>query len=154
MLGRLVALDRQSRSAGEAEEARVLAGAIVVKRRGREVLGRERARCRFAGGPVHAAFEGLSVLPRLREHAESGLRMHGLASVRRAGEGKLRVGQAQTVGNAALDQGQSLQRLDGGSRIDGHRDVARTHHDPSMGVGHRKGAAMATFDDPTAGHFD
>ncbi len=102
MLGPKIISRVGARRASEAEEAGMLAGAIVVQRR-----GPTRPRQRISGGlrnrPMHAAAQRGSIEADLRQHALDAGDMRRLAAMRSAGERQLFVAKAISVGRAALD---------------------------------------------------
>ncbi len=140
--------------AGEADEAGMLARAVVVERR-RLASGTGEGVCRGgARGPVRAAFECRFSQPRLRQHARGGLDVARLAAMRGAGEGQFGVAEAVAIGGAALDEGQRLQRLDGGAWIDRLVDVADGEDDLAVGVADHCRTAMDAFDHVAAQNLD
>ena len=72
----------------------------------------------------------------------------------RAGERDLLVGQAVLVRDAALDQGQGLQRLDGGARENAPVHVADRQNRSPLRIDHRDAAPMARLDQVPAGDLD
>jgi hypothetical protein len=54
--------------------------------------------------------------------------------------------QAVTIRRAAFDQGQRLQRLDGGARKDRFRNIAKRENHAAVGVADGERAAMPAFD--------
>ena len=139
--------------ASEAEEAGMLAGAIVVQRR-----GPTRTRQRISGGlrnrPMHAAAQRGSIEASLRQHALDAGDMRRLAAMRCAGERQLFVAEAITVGRPALDKRNRLQRLDRRARKDPRCDIANGQHAAAFGITHRHGAAVTALHQRPARHFD
>ena len=140
--------------AAQADEARVLAGAVVVQ------CGRLLARCghRLQGpvvvGPVRTALQGADVQPGLVQHRRRGGRVHALAAVRRAGQRQFGIAQAEAVGRARRHQRQRLQHLDGRSREDRSVDVTERGVERAIGIDDGDRAAVEGLDDPAACDFD
>ena len=140
--------------AGDAHEARMLAGAIVVQR-GRRAAGvRQRMVRSLVRRPVRAAFERRRVEAGARQHAARDLDMRRLAAVARTRERKLRVAEPVAIRGAALDQRQRLQRLHGGARIDRLPGVAERQYGRAVGVDHHDGPAVAALHQGAAGDLD
>jgi hypothetical protein len=130
-------------SAGEADETRMLARAIVVERTGLGARNRQSPGRGFAHGPVGAAFEAIPVLARLGEHGGGGLGVSRLAGMGGAGERDLRIGEPEPVGDAAFHQRQHLKPLHGRAREDGVLPIAQREHGSAIRIDHLHGAAMA-----------
>ena len=128
MAGRHIAVMIDAARAGDADEARMLAGAIVVQRRRRTAGARERLARGLVRGPVRAAFERRAVEPGARQHAARDRDMRRLAAMTGAGKREFLVAEAVAVGRAALDQRQRLQRLHGRARKHRRRDIAEREH--------------------------
>jgi hypothetical protein len=80
--------------------------------------------------------------------------MLGLSGMGGAGQGDFFVRQAIPVGNSALDQGQSLERLDGRTGKDMSFDVAQGQNRGAVGVDDGNAAPVARFDPCTAHDID
>ena len=104
--------------AGEADEAGMLARAVVVQLAGLMAGADERFGGTGAGRQMGAAFEIGLAPPRFGEHRRGCRDMARLAAVGGAGERQFGIAEAVAVGGAALDQRQGLQRLDRGARKD------------------------------------
>jgi hypothetical protein len=137
--------------AAQADEAGVLARAVVVQRAGLFAAARQlalrgrRGRASARRTPARRVHAGLG------QHAGGGARAWcGLAAVRGAGQRQFLVGQLQRVGGAAGHQRQRLQHLDGRAREDRAVDVAQRGVQRAGGVddGHR--AAVGRLDDAAA----
>jgi hypothetical protein len=109
---------RARHQAAQADEAGVLARAVVVQRAGLGAGGGQRLDAAVVVGPVRAALQRCRIHAGLGQHA-GGVARAGLAAVaqasaaavRGAGQRQLGVGQAQRVGRAAGHQRQRLQHL-------------------------------------------
>ena len=137
-----------------AQEAGVLAGAVVAARVRRRAGRGELALHGLAGWPVRAALERVLVEPGFREHARDHRRVCRLAVVRRACDGQLLVGETERVGGAALDQRQGLQDLDRRAREDRELDVADRDDHRAVGVDDRDRPTMRRFALAAADRFD
>src|SRR3954447_2581955 len=104
--------------ARDAQEARVLAGAIVMQRRGRAARPRQRPARVLVARPMRPTFECASVQPCTLQHALRDLNMRRLAAMTGAGEREFLVAEAITIRRTAFDQWQRLQRLNRRARID------------------------------------
>jgi hypothetical protein len=138
---------------GDAQEASVLAGAIVVQRR-RLAGARHRGDRGLRHRPVGAAAQRRGIEPGLRQHARDPRDMPRLAGMRGAGQRQLFVAEAESVGGAGLDQRQGLQRLDRGARENRRCHIADGQHASAVGIGHGDGAAMPALDQRPAQDFD
>ena len=99
----------------DAQETRVLAGAVVMKRAGHAALPRQRLRRGLVDRPVRAALQRACVEPGERQHACRRRNMAGLARMRRAGQRQFLGTQAIAVGSAGFDQWQRLEGFDRGA---------------------------------------
>ena len=140
--------------AGEADEAGMLARAVVVQRPRRSARRRQRARRSRVVRPVRAAFQAGVVASRLRQHRPRRRDMQRLAAVRGAGQRDLRIGQTEQVRRPARHQRQRLQRLHRRAREHGFVDVAGLPDDAAAGIDDRQRAAMGGFAPPAARHLD
>ena len=120
------------------------------------VLPRARQCARFvlAERPMRAAFERAFIVSRFGEHRARGRDMVLASRVRRAAERNLLVAETQAVRGAACDKRQSLERLDGGARINRPIGVAKGHHHPAIRIDDRAGPAMGGFDERAAHSLD
>jgi hypothetical protein len=71
-----------------------------------------------------------------------------------AGQRQFGLGDVEGIGGAAFDQGNGLQRLDGGAGVDRALVVAGGQHHLALGIDHGQGGAVAAFHLRAAGHFD
>mmetsp|Transcript_7046 Transcript_7046/g.29967 ORF Transcript_7046/g.29967 Transcript_7046/m.29967 type:complete len:240 (+) Transcript_7046:302-1021(+) len=67
--------------AGDADKAAVLAGTVVVQRRGLLAARQHAAQHRLAAGPLRAALQRVFVQAQLGQHARGGRHMRGLSAV-------------------------------------------------------------------------
>ena len=93
--------------AGDAEKARVLAGAIVMQRR-RRAGPRQRKGRRMRDRPMRAAAQRRRIETGLRQHVLDAGDVRRLAAVRGASERQFFVAEPVTIGGARFDQRQSL----------------------------------------------
>ncbi len=128
MIRRDIALRIDAHRAGETDEARVFARAIVVQGGRRPPRARKRAGFVLAERPMRAAFERPFIVSRFGEHRARGRDMVLASRVRGAAERNLLVAETQAIRGAACDKRQGLQRLDGGARIN---RLARRRQRPS-----------------------
>lgn len=80
--------------------------------------------------------------------------MVGLAIVRGAGKGKLRIGKGKPIGRARFDQGKRLHQFDRRSRKNRPFDIADGEYRRTLRIHDRNGAAVAAFDCRTTRHLD
>ena len=138
---------------GQADEAGMLARAVVVQGGGGKAVPRKLPRRLVVRRPMRAAFQAAGVAPRLGQHARRRLRMQGLAAVRRAGQRDFGRREAEAVRGATLEQRQGLERLHGRAREHRPVDIAERKHDGSVGIEHGDRAFMDGFDDAATCHF-
>ena len=154
MLRRLVAGGVDAARAGEADETRMFARAIVVQRRRRAARARERPRRLAAQRPMRAAGENGNVRPRLGEHRARERHVGRLARMRGAAQRDRLPAQPKPIRGAALDQRQRLQRLDRRARKYRPGHVAEREDHTPVGVDDRPRPAMKRLDARAAGDFD
>ncbi|GAV33973.1 hypothetical protein ROTAS13_01633 [Roseomonas sp. TAS13] len=138
---------------GGADEAGMLAGAVVVQGRRLGAGARQVPRRLGIAGPVRAAFQAARLLPGLAQHGGGGLGMQRLAGMGGAGERQLRFRQAEAIGRAALDQRQGLDHLHRRARENGPLHIAGGEDEPALRIHHREGPRMARFHLGTARDF-
>ena len=139
--------------AGDAQEARMLAGAIVVQ--GRRLPGARHGRRRgLRNRPMRAATQRGRIETGFRQHAFNAGNMRRFAAVRGASERQLFVVEPVTIRHPLLDERQGLQCLDRGTRKYRHRHVADSKRHCSRGVGNRDGPAVPAFDQQASHDFD
>jgi hypothetical protein len=103
---------------------------------------------------VHAAFEAGGVAAGLGQHGGGDRHVFRLARMGGAGERDLLVGQAVSLRDAALDQGQGLDGLHGGARKDVALHVPEGQDRAAVGIDDGHAAAMAGFDQIAARDVD
>ena len=104
--------------------------------------------------PVRAAFQIAFAQPHAFEPAAHGRDMPGFGVVRGAGKGQFGRRNRPSVGGAALDQRQGLDRLDGGTRQDAHLGVAPLQGGLAGYIDHGDAAPVAAFHHRAARHLD
>ena len=113
---------------------------------------------RVGGSLVHrrvaAAFEVALASPGRGQHLQGGGDMAGLGVVGRAGQRQLGAAEAVAIGGAGFDQRQGLDRFHRRAREDAALDVADGDAALAVGIDDGDGAAMAAFDERSAGDFD
>ena len=150
LLHRMIAVDivrsGDAEGFGDRQHAGVLAGAVVVDRRGLFAAGAQF----FAGWGVArgvgAAFEIGDAQPEVAEERGDAGDVELLALVAGTGERQLLVGQMEPVDGAGGDQGERLHRLDRRAREHRPLDVAGRGDDGSLRIDDDEGAAVAVLD--------
>src|SRR5439155_5385238 len=97
--------------------------------------------------PMGTAFIVFFPVPGLRQHRISDADVVGLAIVRGASERNLLVIEAKAIGGAALDDRQTLKRLDRRTRKNRPADIAGRCQDFSVVAQDGISARMAAFDE-------
>src|SRR3546814_2713535 len=114
MLVAHVALGRNAEVARQGEEAAVLARAVVVSGGRHAAAGQQREQRRLVARELRAAFQIGDREPDAGEPGGHGVDVTRLAAVAGAGQRQTRLAPLESVGAAALDAGDGLQRPDGG----------------------------------------
>ena len=143
-----------SERGGEANEARVLARAIVVERDRSLAGSRQGVGRSFAERPMRPTFEGSFVAACFCEDRLGGGDVTLLAGVRGAGERNLVFDQAQPIRRAARNQRQGLQRLDRGTGVDWAVHIAEGEHGRAVRIYDDGRASMGRFDPLPTQDFD
>ena len=102
---------------------------------------------------IGAAGQRLLAQSERLEPALDQIDVHGLAQVRRAGQGEVALLEAVCPVRPGLDQRDRLNRLERRARIGDHARVAPAVDDLAVGVGHRGDAEVHAFDDRSAPHL-
>jgi hypothetical protein len=138
----------------QADEAGMLARAVVVQRARLVAAGGQRAQGGFVIGPMRAAFEHLLVEAGPGQRRRGDADVLGFAIVRGAGQRQGFVGQFEAIGSAALDQRQCLQQLDRRAREDRPIDVAERGEEAAIGIDDRHRTAVEGLDRVAAPGLD
>ena len=103
---------------------------------------------------MRAALQRGFIQSGLGQHGARQFDMLGLAGMGGTGQRQFFLAEAVSIGRAAFDERQRLDRLDGGPREDRPVRIADLYNGPAVGIIDGDRAAMGAFHHRAARHLD